>query len=128
MYSSLRGLLAAALLAAGLALIVAPASATKAPPPKGNSGIIDEAGLFSADAVKRARDRVEQIRNEYGKGLFIETIPTAEDKAAVRKMADRKYDEHKVGGVLVLICKGLGYQYVVLGKTTEKRAFTPANR
>src|SRR5262245_53351858 len=124
MYSSLRWLMAAGLLLAGLALAVAPAFAEKVPPPA-NSGVIDGAKFFSEDAVKKARERVEQIRKDYGKGLFIETIDKAESKDAVDRMASEKYKEHQVGGVYVLICKEPQRLRIQVGERTRQRAFTP---
>jgi len=127
MTTSLRWLLAAGLVTAGLGLSVAPVAASKAPPPA-NSGIIDGAKLFSEDAVKKARDRVEQIRKDYGKGLFIETIAKAESKDAVDRMAADKYKDHQVGGVYVLICKDPQRIRIQVGDKTRQRAFTTAKR
>lgn len=128
MWKSLRGLPLAALVLTGLALLAAPAAAEKSPGPKGHSNVIDNAGFFSDDIVKKARSRVELIRDDFGKGLWIETIAKADSKDAVKSMAIRKYDEHKVGGVLVLISKEPEYLYIEMGKETAKRAFTQANR
>jgi len=127
MYSSLRWLLAAGLLTAGLALTVTPVFATKVPPPA-HSGVIDNAKLFSEDAVKKARERVVQIQKDYGKGLFIETIAKAESPDAVDRMAADKYKERDVGGIYVLICKEPRRIRVQVGDKTRQRAFTRANQ
>src|SRR5262245_20881833 len=127
MSSSLRWLMAAGLLTAGLTLTIAPVFASKAAPPA-NSGVLDNAKLFSDDAVKKARDRVERIRTDYGKGLVIETIAEAKNKDEVKEIARKKYEEHKVGGVYVLISKSPPEIRIQVGEKTRQRAFTTANR
>jgi glc operon protein GlcG len=69
-----------------LALVVASGVARG----QSTSGVIDGAGMFSEDAVRRAKSKVAEIEREYGVGVRVETVTSLKgetiDEAAVRRL------------------------------------------
>ena len=81
-------------------LLVAPTSAQE----RSASGVVDAAGMFSADALRQARADLAKLQRAHGVAVTIETVTTLKgdsiDEAAVRR-AERL--GHK--GVFVLIAE-----------------------
>jgi uncharacterized membrane protein YgcG len=104
--------------------------------------IKDEAGFFKADAVTAAQQKIKDIRRRFHKDVLIETfaeVPAERargvdlnDKEARAKLfADWVADRQKsagVDGINVLICKTPMHLRVGVGRQTEEKLFTPANR
>jgi hypothetical protein len=102
----------------------------------------DEAGFFSADAVRRANEVIDDIHRDFKKDLLIETFKTVPaDKADEFKKLDKGahakfYNDWaiqrartaKVNGVYVLIVKDPGHLQVEVGNETREKAFTIENR
>ena len=104
-------------------------------------GVNDRAGLFSADAVARARESIRQFRHDYHRDLFIETFPHVPDadRKDVSSMwtrsreryftdwAKRRANAVGVDGVYVLICKDPKHVHVLVHPDTPEQAFTDDN-
>jgi uncharacterized membrane protein YgcG len=106
---------------------------------KEHPDIQDEGGFFSADAVRKAREGIAELRRQFGKDLVIETfkeIPA--DRKKDYKPADRRRffdawakDRAKtlgVEGVYVLVCREPASLQVEVGQETRKKAFTMEDR
>src|SRR5438132_967208 len=59
------------------------------------AAVVDEAGYFSAEAVRRADEDIQEVRRQTGKDLVIETVKgVPEDQArAVRSLSKTGRDE-----------------------------------
>jgi hypothetical protein len=104
-------------------------------------GVNDRAGLFSADAVARARESIRQFRHDYHRDLFIETfahVPDADGKRVSRMWtpsreryftdwAARRAKAVGVDGVYVLICKDPKHVHVLVHPDTPEQRFTDDN-
>jgi hypothetical protein len=104
-------------------------------------GVDDRAGLFSADAVARAREAVRQFRKDYHRDLFIETfahVPDGDRKDVsglwtwsreryFTGWAKRRAKTVGVDGVYVLICKQPKHVHVLVYPDTPEQAFTDDN-
>jgi hypothetical protein len=120
------------------AVCLAAAGAARAADPP----IKDEAGLFTAGAVRQATEAIQEMRRTEHKDLVIETYPgVPEDRAKAfagmtRKQredfflrwADERARAREVDGVYVLLCKSPATTEVVLGPDTEDRVFPERER
>jgi len=102
----------------------------------------DNAGFFSAGAVREADQIIRKIKADHGEDLLIETFATVPDGTArqVKEMdggernryferwAQRRAEEAGVNGVYVLICKDPGHVQVEVGNKTQRKAFTLGER
>jgi hypothetical protein len=99
----------------------------------------DDAGFFSAEAVKKANVIIKEIKNQFDKDLIIETykaIPKdllnqfeKEGKSPFfRDWARSRAKSLEVNGVFILICKDPGHLEVEVGNVTGQKAFTTGNR
>jgi uncharacterized protein len=124
------------LLAAAVTLLaVAPAFAL-------TPQVKDDAHFFSAGAVDKADQVIQEIKDRYHKDLLIETVKTAPDERADKvKHMDRSERERffadwarerarreGINGVYVLICKDPGHVQVEVGNETKQKAFTTEDR
>jgi hypothetical protein len=136
-----RWLTAVGLVLAGWLVAAQPAAAqaTKRPVPLG--GVKDSAGLFSEQAVSKARDEIQQIKRNTGKDFVVQTFPEAperyvfekNDKRQVKRESERwaqdEFDKNRVDGVYVLICRKPTILWVELGRNTQRQGeFTIAER
>ncbi|HZT83002.1 MAG TPA: hypothetical protein VFA26_22420, partial [Gemmataceae bacterium] len=137
MSASLRWVLAPALVAGGLFLGGAARAAT-------NPEVIDNAGFFSSDAVKKANEQIREIKKKYHKDLLIETmdkLPAERQKELDRARADgesgrfwaglsrQRAERAEVDGVYILICKSPGHVEVTLREPSRRQhAFTSDDR
>jgi uncharacterized protein len=132
---------AAALLLGGA--LAGPASAAA---PK----VEDNAGIFSPDAVRRANDVINQIKQRYNEDLVIETfpkipeskqaefsrIPKDDRKArhdfflnwAKQGAADERVGDRARGGIYVLICMSPGHIEAIVDRAAERKTFTYQDR
>ncbi|MFQ3650570.1 MAG: TPM domain-containing protein, partial [Gemmataceae bacterium] len=103
------------------------------------ANIRDEAKLFSPEGVKKAQEKIDDLKKKHKSELFIETFAKAEDLEAAKKenpdrakyfqkWASERYKELKVEGVYVLVCKEPNYIQVVNGKMMESKGFDNAKR
>jgi uncharacterized protein len=106
------------------------------------SEVKDEAGFFSADAIKKANREIKNIKDSFKKDLVIETMKgiPADKKGEYEKAekVDRAkffdqwaHDRAKaleVNGVYVVIIKDPPHLEVEVGNETRKKAFTIENR
>jgi hypothetical protein len=104
--------------------------------------IKDEAGLFTAGAVRKATEGIQEIRRTEHKDLVIETYPgVPEDREKAFAGMTRKQREEfflhwanerararGVDGVYVLLCKSPTTTEVVLGPDTDDRVFPERDR
>jgi hypothetical protein len=99
----------------------------------------DEAGLFSADAVKKADQVIQKIQRDYGTGLTIDTVPripaNLEGKFKqlgkdefFRDWAESKAKRERDKGIYVLICKNPGRVEVLVDEQTRAKNFTLRDR
>jgi uncharacterized protein len=102
----------------------------------------DEAGFFSADAVARANQAINDIHRDFKKDLLIETFKSVPaprldevrrmDKAArsnfFNTWARDNAKAARVNGIYILICKDPGHLEVEVGNVTSQKAFPPASR
>jgi uncharacterized protein len=102
----------------------------------------DDAGLFSEAAVRKANERIAEIKRRYHKDLLIETVErvtrdgktvTFKDNAEKHRffvdLAARKVENARVNGVYVLISEDPKYVQVVEGQVTRERGlFTEKDR
>jgi uncharacterized protein len=88
--------------------------------------------------VEKADKKIDEIKRDYKRDLLIETfskIPDAhkaeykdgEKKRFFRTWAENRYKDQNVAGIYVLICTNPKSLYVLAGKETQKKAFTPKN-
>jgi len=103
------------------------------------SGVHDNAGIFSADAVRRADDAIGQLRERHRRDLMIETdsqVPDEQQAALDREgkarffagWAAARAKSNGVNGVLVLICMRPGHVEIVEAGEGSEKAFTPKDR
>jgi hypothetical protein len=92
------------------------------PPRKVN----DEAGLFSADAIKAANEAIAKIKSAYHKDVLIETREKGkEDLQEFRAWAQEQAKTQRVEGLYILITTQPKHFEIVVGKQTLKAgAFT----
>lgn len=99
----------------------------------------DEAGMFSADATKRANEIIADISRKYKKDLLIETYKTVPaNKAAEReklgdtnffpRWAEGRFGALRTNGIGILICNEPKKLQIVLGEETQRKAFRPSDR
>src|SRR5438552_650687 len=99
----------------------------------------DDAGFFSAEAVRKANEILRDIERRHHKDALVETFKTvpsgSEEKAKGRDKAQffedwarRRFRENGVTGIYILITKNPGHIQVELGDETRKRAFTDRDR
>jgi hypothetical protein len=120
---------------AGWLALAAPAAAQKNKPVPLN-GVDDKAGLFSDQAISKARNEIQEIKRRTRKDLVIQTFPNPPERykgqrpeAFMSSWAKRNFDDLGVDGVYVLICKSPPYVQVAVGTVTSKTgAFTAAER
>lgn len=99
----------------------------------------DDAGLFTAAAVKRANEIIADVSRRFKKDIVIETykeVPA--DKLGQRKSlgddrffpkwAEDRFAALRTDGVYVLICENPKKLLVSVGKKTQERDFKPADR
>src|SRR5438270_8221110 len=111
MFAVTRWLQPVGLVLLGCLFTAEPAAAQRTKPiPLG--GVKDSAGLFSQQAVDRARRDIEDIKRESKKDLVIETFenPPAKYQGKnpqdfQREWAETNFNDHRVDGVYVLISK-----------------------
>src|SRR5579872_1176928 len=138
MVASTRWLLIPALLTAWLRP-TGPAVAFTAAAPASASGVRDRASMFPADAVRKADEKIRDIRNTYRKDLLIETVPgIPEDQQKRLKDLGKKQffldwakdraDNAGVKGIYVLICKSPGHIEVLADRETRVKAFPSSAR
>jgi uncharacterized protein len=104
------------------------------------TSIRDDAKLFSPEGVKKAEQKIDDLKKAYKTELFVETFAKAEkmdeaknkqgkgDPKYFEKWAAARYKELKVDGVYVLICTDPNYLQVVSGKMMEKKGFDDKKR
>jgi uncharacterized protein len=101
--------------------------------------VIDNAGMFSADAVSKANATIKQIKQDHNQDVVVETFATIPEEMKSRydpsqreqfydQWKAQRYSQLRVDGVYVLITKDPGYFQIGLGEQTQKRAFTLADR
>jgi glc operon protein GlcG len=72
--------------------------------PGASSDIRDKAGLFGADAIREARERLSAVERATGAATIIETIDTLRDEPA-DKVAIREAERSGIHGIFILIAK-----------------------
>lgn len=96
------------------------------PARKSGAGLMDEAKMFSGDAVSKARQEVEAIRHRFGRDVHIEThaAPPEADRERVRGLnaeermayfrswAQKRAHAENVNGVTILISRDPSSLYV----------------
>src|SRR5262245_5792440 len=109
--------------------------------------IKDEAGFFSAEAVKKANEEIQEIARLYKKEVLIETFKTVPDGKAERvrqmsrearsqffddwlreRVSQARTDGARVDGVYILMCKDPSHFKMSVTRGTATRAFTTSNR
>src|SRR5439155_12483546 len=102
--------------------------------------VADNAAFFSADAVRQANQKLDDIDAKYGKQMRVETYPTIPDEQRgnyneankrqfFQNWTRRRAQETGITGVFVLICKEPSSLQVEVGKNTAASgAFTLADR
>lgn len=106
---------------------------------RANVEIKDEAGFFSADAVRKAIQEIVAIEQRCGRDFIVETfkeIPAGRKKdASTDKRAQLFADwarertgERKVDGVYILVCKDPAHLETGVSGEALARAFTPKDR
>src|SRR5215471_16140479 len=124
--------LAVAMLLASMAL----ASMAQAMP---NPRVQDDGGFFSADAIATANERIAQIKRDFGKDLFIQTVSGVPEsrRASFRPEQRQQFFQqwsleigqaNKVDGIVVLISRDPGYLQVAPSHEMLKQAFVAQNR
>ncbi|MFO0880472.1 MAG: TPM domain-containing protein [Gemmataceae bacterium] len=137
MYISPRWFALPLLLLGGLGLLT-PTMVGAAGPPDGFR-IRDDGKFFSKEALEKAEAVISAIKKEFRQDLLIETFAglpenlksrynDKDKKAFFESWARERYNREGVSGLSILLCKQPRYLQVEVGKETEKRAFTNANR
>jgi len=102
----------------------------------------DEAGFFSAAALKTAGERIKELDAKYQIPVLLETFKAIpEEKAKGLDLLDIRVREKlfadwgrerlqasKIDGVGILICKDPAYIFIALGDMTRQTRLTPADR
>ncbi len=118
----------AALILAGGLCAAAPANAqgNRNDPPR---KVLDDAGLFSADARRKANDVIATIKTTYKKDLLVETLEKGPPQDEYARWAAERFREHRVEGVYVVITKQPRHLQVEVGNhTLDKGTFTLEDR
>src|SRR5262249_8983643 len=115
------------------------AQATKRPVPFG--GVKDSAGLFSEQAVSKARDQIQEIKRSTGKDFVVQTFAQPPEeyilgkddkgrpKVDTARWAADEFANNRVDGVYLLISKRPPKLRVELGRNTQRQGeFTIAER
>ena len=100
------------------------------------NGIQDAAGLFSEQAVSKAREKIRLIKRRFGKDLVVQTFASPPDRYKGQKgrefapqWAEKEFDDNRVDGVYILICKKPRLLEVAVGNVTRRKGvFTNENR
>jgi hypothetical protein len=109
------------------------------PAPAATPTVNDEAGLFSADAVRKADQTIAKIQRDYGTGLVIDTVPripaNLEGKFKqlgkeefFREWAESKAKRERDKGIFILICKSPGRVEALVDEETRVKNFTYRDR
>ncbi len=99
--------------------------------------IRDEAGLFHADAVVRAEQLIDEIRHNYGRNLFVDTVKssppherklfrflwTRQVNRILEEQAQKRAREAGLDGIYVVICNDPKDVHVVV-QPADDPAFT----
>jgi uncharacterized protein len=136
MLASLRWFVTPAVLAGLIALTAAPPGRADGPPD--GFRIKDGAKLFSQEAMDKAEKTIAKVKREYKQDLLVETYAEIPESLLPKYKAEQKraffsnwardrYNQAKVSGVLILVCKDPTYIFTEEGKQTGKRAFTEQN-
>jgi len=83
-------------------------------------GVIDNAKMFSADAVQKANSALDDVYKKHGKEVVIEThdaLPAGQD---ARQFSNAQIEKHKLNGLYVIIVKKGGIVGALPGNQTEK--------
>ncbi len=99
----------------------------------------DQAGFFSADAIRKANEATAAIARDFGKELAIETLSAvpAEQEERFRTLGkDRFFEEwsrqraeaERVRGIYILITKKPGHVQVAVDRATRERGFSADDR
>ncbi len=117
------------------AICAVPSIAAAMPSPH----VQDDGGFFSTDAVAKANEKIAQIKRDFGKDLFIQTvsgIPEAK-KAAYQPNKRAQFFQqwsldigqtNRVDGVVVLISKDPAYLQVAPSHEMLKQGFVASDR
>lgn len=100
--------------------------------------VSDSAGFFSADAVKKANERIKDVAAKTKKTLVVETfkeVPEDRKKELdqlgkeefFRRWARERAKQLDENGVYLLLCKSPGRVEFMIGTDTQKRAFTTSD-
>lgn len=103
------------------------------------SGVKDNAGMFSSNAVMEADATIAQIKSKFKDDLLIETfsevpvqlranLTDANRNQVYQEWARGRARENQVDGVYVLLTKNPGRLQVEVGNNTAQREFTTADR
>jgi len=124
-----------------LALLVAPLLALQSPPAHAAvAEVVDNAGFFSADAVRQANQKLDDLDAQHHKQMRVETyaqIPAdqrngytdANQRQFFQRWTVRRAEQAGVNGVMVLICREPAQIQVEIGKrTAASGVFTQADR
>ncbi|HEV8293246.1 MAG TPA: TPM domain-containing protein, partial [Tepidisphaeraceae bacterium] len=98
----------------------------------------DETGLFSSSAIKQADQATRQIKQKYGKEMLVEVFAEIPAELRGQYSPDRKdqffadwikrrFQDLKIDGIYVLICRTPSHIQVDAGGKTRERAFTSQN-
>jgi uncharacterized membrane protein YgcG len=134
MMCATRRALIATVLVAGLA--------ARAPLAALAAEVKDDGGFFTADAVRKANDEIQEIKRQHKKDLVIETfkaVPAAKLKQFedtpksgqdkfFAEWAQERYRTAGVDGVYLLICRNPSKLRVAIGEPILKKAFTATDR
>jgi uncharacterized protein len=104
------------------------------------SDIKDEAGFFSADALKKAQAKLDEMDRKHQRHLMIRTFkapPTGDARAEskdqdvrnqfFRGWADELANKANLNGVIILISRNPGHVEVRVGDATTSKLFTSAD-
>ena len=104
-------------------------------------GVQDHAGMFSLNAVLKAREAIQQFRLDFHRDLFVETferVPAA-DQQRIRSLNRKSLEQFfsswatsrattiGIDGVYILICKEPRQVYVLIYPHTPEQPFTEDN-
>ncbi len=119
--------------------VICLACLAKAAPAEERVAVVhDEAGLFRADAIARAEQQIDDIRQTYHRYLFVETVKSAspskwhwkwflrtrEVNQLLQEQAEKRADASGADGIYVVICNDPRAVHVVV-RPADDPAFTP---
>ena len=83
----------------------------------------DGAHLFSAGAVSDATAAIDRLKQQHGRGLFVETVASApagtgRDKAGLEDFTTKQANASGVNGVFVMVCMDPHFAQVKVGPNT----------